>query len=89
MSIGTEPAYYDLLDIFSGAIHRDLRRLFPDGEVAYTGIGVFTREVDGRTFVSGVLEGLPADKAGLRVGDEIVSVGGRPYAAVASFAGST
>jgi len=81
----SETAYYDLLDIFSGSFHQDLRRLFPDGEVAYTGIGVFTRHISGKTFVSGVLNGLPADKAGLRQGDEIIAVDGKAYAPIRSF----
>jgi C-terminal processing protease CtpA/Prc len=99
---GNDPAYYDLLDIFSGGLRREVRRLFPDDEVSYTGIGVFTRQVDGKTFVSGVLEGLPAHRAGLHTGDEIVavrgparsgllsdpSVAGRPYAPVESFTGT-
>jgi len=29
-----DPAYYQLLDIFSGALRRGLRQLFPDGQVA-------------------------------------------------------
>ena len=80
-----DPAYYDLLDVFAGALRRDVRRLFPDGEIAYSGIGVLTRQIDGKTFVSGTLAGLPAHRAGLRVGDEILAVDGRPYEPVRSF----
>jgi carboxyl-terminal processing protease len=80
-----EPAYYDLLDIFAGGLRLDLKRLFSDGEVAYTGIGIFTQEITGKTFVRGVLDGLPADQAGLRQGDEIVAVDGKPYAPIGSF----
>jgi len=48
-----ELAYYELLDVFA----RDefaprLRKLFPKGQVAYTGIGVVPRTLEGR--------GLPA-----------------------------
>jgi carboxyl-terminal processing protease len=46
---------------------------------------VFTREVDGKTFVSGVLAGLPGDKGGLKVGDEVISVDSKPFEQVASF----
>jgi carboxyl-terminal processing protease len=53
----------------------------------YPGTGVFTRNVDGRNFVDGVLEGSPAEKAGLRFGDEILSVDGRPYSPVQAFQG--
>jgi carboxyl-terminal processing protease len=81
-----DPAYYQLVDIFSGALRREVRRLFPDG-VRYPGIGIFTKEIDGRTFVSGTIAGLPADVAGLLVGDEILDAGGRPFAAIGSFGG--
>jgi carboxyl-terminal processing protease len=58
------------------------------GSVPYCpGIGVFTRNVDGRNFVDGVLEGSPADKAGLKFGDEILSVDGRPYSPIDAFRG--
>jgi carboxyl-terminal processing protease len=80
-----DPAYYQLLDIFSGALRHELRRVFADGSVVYPGIGVFTRQIDGKTFVSGVLDGLPARQAGLLVGDELLTVEGAPYHAVQSF----
>lgn len=79
-----EPAYYQLADIFRYGLRRDLRRHFPNG-ISYPGIGIFTRDIDGKVFVSGVLAGLAGDKAGLRVGDEIVSVDGAPFEPVASF----
>ena len=62
-----EPAYYQLADIFVGALaHRGLERVFPQGEVSYPGIGVFTEADDqGRTFVTGVIEGAPAHSAGI------------------------
>jgi carboxyl-terminal processing protease len=83
-----EPAYYQLLDIFSGGdLGRRIARLFPGGQVQYTGIGIFTRDIAGRTFVSGVLDGGPAHRAGVLVGDEIVAVDGTPYHPIRSFAG--
>ncbi len=80
-----DTAYYDLADIFSRALHNQLRSAFPGGEVSYTGIGVFTRRIDGKTFVSAVLNGLPADKAGVLVGDEILAADGAPFQPVQSF----
>ncbi len=80
------PAYYQLVDIFAGSLRRQLPRLFPDG-VRYPGIGLFTRESNSKLFVSGLIAGLPAERAGLLVGDEIVDVGGQPFAPVGSFAG--
>jgi C-terminal processing protease CtpA/Prc len=84
-----EPAYYQLADIFAGALrHRGLGRIFPSGEVSYPGIGAFTQTDDsGRTFVTGVIEGAPAHKAGLLLGDEILAADNRPFGPVASFRG--
>jgi carboxyl-terminal processing protease len=79
-----DPAYYQLVDIFSGSLRRDLRRLFPNG-VRYPGIGLFTRESDGKLFVSGTIAGLPAEEAGILVGDEIIDVDGKPFEPVGSF----
>jgi carboxyl-terminal processing protease len=81
----SDPAYYQLLDIFSGGLRRELRRLFPDGQVTYPSIGIFTRQIAGKTFISGILDGLPASKAGLVVGDEILAADGAPYHPLKSF----
>ncbi len=82
-----EPAYYQLADIFSGALrHRGLERAFPGGKITYPGIGLFTRtDARGRVFVTGVIEDAPAQRAGLLVGDEIVAVDGGPFRPVLSF----
>jgi carboxyl-terminal processing protease len=86
-----DPAYYQLADIFVGALeHRGLERVFPRGDVRYPGIGVFTQPADqGRTFVTGVIDGGPAHKAGLLVGDEIMSADDQPFRPVGSFRGKT
>lgn len=80
-----DPAYYQLLDIFSGALRRALRQVFPNGQVTYPGIGIFTRRLGDKTFISGVLDGLPAAQAGLRVGDELLTADGSPYHPISSF----
>jgi carboxyl-terminal processing protease len=85
--IQDDPAYYQLADIFSGALRRDLRRVFPTGEVTYPGIGIFTRADAGRLFVTGVIDGGPADRAGLLVGDEILAADGATFRPVDSFRG--
>ena len=84
-----DPAYYQLADIFVGALeHRGLDRVFPRGEVSYPGIGVFTEaDNQGRTFVTGVIEGAPARAAGVLTGDEILSADNRPFRPVGSFRG--
>jgi carboxyl-terminal processing protease len=79
------PAYYQLMDIFAQGLRQELPRLFPGGKVVYPGIGIFTRDLSGKVFVSGLLEGLPGAQAGLLVGDEILSADGQPFAAVESF----
>ena len=81
-----DTAYYDLADIFAWGLRHRLEAAFPGGKVAYTGIGIFTRTIDGKTFASGVLGGLPADKAGLLVGDELIAADDAPFAPVESFA---
>jgi carboxyl-terminal processing protease len=85
--ISSEPAYYQLLDIFSHALQRDLWRFFPHGQVIYEGIGAFTKQINGKTFITGVLEGLPAEKAGLVVGDELLTADGAPYHPIKVFRG--
>jgi carboxyl-terminal processing protease len=83
-----DPAYYQLADIFAGALeHHGLRRLFPDSEVAYPGIGAFTEANSGGVFVTGVIEDSPAHTAGVLVGDEILSADDRPFRPVESFRG--
>jgi len=79
-----DPAYYQLADIFRFGLRRDLPKHFPNG-ISYPGIGIFTREIDGKTFVTGVMAGLAGEKAGLKVGDEIVSADGAPFQPVGSF----
>ncbi|MBD1909088.1 MULTISPECIES: S41 family peptidase [unclassified Leptolyngbya] len=85
-----EPAYYQLLGIFQPSM-RDLpaaaRQLFPNGRFEYTGIGIFTQTIDGKVFISGVLDGRPGAIAGLQVGDEIVAVENTSFHPIQSFAG--
>ncbi|WP_162917603.1 S41 family peptidase [Dongia deserti] len=81
-----DPAYYQLVDIFSGSLRRELRSLFPNG-VRYPGIGLFTRRIGDKLFVSGMIAGLPAEEAGILVGDEIIDADGKPFEPVESFDG--
>jgi len=82
-----DQAYYELLGIFSGPLRTRLQQMYPDGEVSYVGIGAYTQQLARKTFATGILAGLPADRAGLRVGDEIVDVDGKPYRSIESFLG--
>ena len=85
--IKEQPSYYQLVDIFSWPLRRDIPKYFSGGAITYSGIGIFTKTIDGKTFISGVLAGLPADTAGLRVGDEIISADGSSFEPVGSFRG--
>jgi carboxyl-terminal processing protease len=83
-----QEAYYQLADIFLDLRRPDLHALFPGGEVAYPGIGIFTHQDEQqRVFVSGVIDGQPAAGAGVLVGDEILAVDGAPFRPVESFRG--
>jgi carboxyl-terminal processing protease len=85
--------YYILPDVLAGFGRSELSELiarqFWGNGPYYPGIGVFSRDVDGRSFVDGVLEGSPADRVGLKFGDEIVSVDGQPYSPIAVFRGKS
>jgi carboxyl-terminal processing protease len=75
-----DPAYYQLLGVFShGRRGGPISELFPDGEVRYADTGIIADEIDGKVFITGLIDGMPGDEAGLRIGDEIISVDGRPY----------
>ena len=80
-----EIAYYDLADIFAGGLRRELPKYFPNGEVSYVGIGIASRAIEGRHFVSGVFDGFPAAAADLVVGDELIAVDGAPFEPIRSF----
>jgi carboxyl-terminal processing protease len=82
-----DPRYYVTLDALNGAPGtRDLifERFWGIGPY-FPGIGIFTADVDGRHFIDGVLEGSPADRAGLKYGDELLAVDGRPYSPITAF----
>jgi carboxyl-terminal processing protease len=81
--------YYILLAVFGGAgmPQEEFDDRFWGAGVAFAGIGIFSVGIDGRDFVDAVLEGSPAARAGLKVGDEIVSVDGAPYHPIRSFRG--
>ena len=62
--------------------------LIADGRVAGPGhpwLGVAADDVRGRLVVGRVTPGGPAEKAGIRKGDEIVGVGGEPPRSLADF----
>ncbi len=48
-------------------------------------LGLFATDLEGKVFVVGVYAGAPADQAGLKPGDLIVSAGGEPVSSLSSF----
>ena len=56
-----------------------------DTRVAH--IGLFPQRIGARWFVRGILEGSVADAANIRVGDELLTVDGRPFSPIGSFEG--
>lgn len=82
-----ETAYFELVDIFSYPLRRDIPKHFAGEKVRYAGIGMFTKVIDGKTFVTAVFPDMPAARAGLLVGDEIVAASGAPFEPVGSFRG--
>jgi carboxyl-terminal processing protease len=83
-----ETAYYQLLGVFQPR-DRSLKNLpkaiFPNNKLEYSGIGIFTKTIDNKMFINGVLEGLPGAQAGLQIGDEILSANSQPFHPVQSF----
>lgn len=79
--------FHHLRDIFRRAFLERGSKTPPRGTTGSTGIGIFTRMIEGKRFVTGVIEGTPAHRAGLLVGDEIVSAGGERFEPVLSFDG--
>ena len=82
-----EPEYYQLSDIFAGALRRrGLERAFPGGRISYPGIGILSRlDIQGHSVITGVIERTPAQQAGLLAGDVIVFADGAPFQPVQSF----
>jgi carboxyl-terminal processing protease len=73
--------FHELLGVFGEASDSDpLRR-----QSHYDGIGLETLESDGKLFIRAIWDGFPAAKAGLKVGDRILSVDGQPYQEILSF----
>jgi carboxyl-terminal processing protease len=85
-----QPEYYQILGIFlprDPELQRQMKAVLPGGKPEYSGIGIFTKPENDQTFIRAILDGSPASKTGLQVGDRIVSVEGQPFHPIQSFAG--
>lgn len=60
----------------------EVRLLDEQTEGRYSGIGAILEKKEDKLLITGVFEGSPADKAGLKAGDHIVAVDGRATAAM-------
>lgn len=73
--------YYELLDVFQSNYRQRLTALYPPrGEIRFPSIGLVPTTVDGLVFAARIYDGGPADFAGVRVGDELVTINGQPFA---------
>ena len=82
-----EPAYYQIAGIFRQFLLKDLKPFLPNGKLEYTGIGIYTEEIDNKTFIKAIINGSPAEKAELKIGDQLLSVEDKPFQAIQSFVG--
>lgn len=83
--IKTDQEYFLLGDVFQGI--PEVKKAFGNKSVRYPSIGIFSRKIDGKTFVFSVMEGSPAQKARVNVGDELLFADGKPFSPVVSFLG--
>lgn len=78
--------YYDILDIFKESdLAPQIETLFPQLDIFYVGIGAIFSAISGGYVVRSVLNGSPADRAGLPAGCCIVTADGLPFKPIESF----
>ncbi|XWK91243.1 MAG: S41 family peptidase [Phormidium sp.] len=85
-----EPAYYQILGIFAPMnqeLQKQLKNIFPSGKIEYSDIGIYTKNINNKTFINTILDGSPAAKAGLKIGDEIITADNELFHPIQSFAG--
>lgn len=80
--------YYHLLDIMGRAWGNAglVERRFPEG-IRYEGIEAWLQSGEGEMLITSIWPGGNAERAGLRTGDVITAVDGRPPAPITSFRG--
>lgn len=76
-----DPKRFQLAGIF--------KHSFPSSNQSfcYAGVGIDTVSLGNRTIIKSVFDGFPANKAGLKFGDQILSVDGQPFHPIGSFKG--
>lgn len=84
----SDPAYWDMASLFEPLLQRVCpKEVAPAFPLAREGIGVLWKQVEGEWFVGGVFAGGPAERAGLKLGDRVLTADARPFAPVDSFSG--
>lgn len=82
-----DPAFADLVDVYGLASRAEYAGRFPDGRAFVDGIGLLGHATPDGFMVRFVLEGSPAERAGLRAGDLMTHADGEPFHPTRSFAG--
>ncbi|HVE85335.1 MAG TPA: S41 family peptidase [Myxococcales bacterium] len=83
-----DPAYWALASLFEKVLEKSCpRERVPAFPISRDDIGVFWKQVGPEWFAAGVFGGGPAEQGGLKVGDRVISAGGRPFSPVEAFAG--
>lgn len=83
-----EPRAYELADVFWEGLPDAARaRAFGSRGPRLSGVGWILGEHEGELFVRGVLEGSPAEVAGVSVGERVLACDGEPFHPVESFRG--
>lgn len=86
--VRNSPLWYQLAGVFlpgNDSLERELAPYLMDGGPIYSGIGIVVESRLEGDFVVAVLDGHPAQTAGVLMGDRIVSVDGQPYHPISSF----
>ena len=81
------PRYFQLFGIF----HEAFPKLDPGNQCTYEGIGIDCefQPTDQKYIVTSLYEGLPAENAGLKYGDELLTIDGKSFHPIDSFIGKT
>lgn len=83
-----DPGYWALASIFEPALPRMCEKdRLPELPVKRDDIGVFWKLLGGEWFAAGIYAGSPAEKAGLKLGDRVLTADGKPFSPVQSLAG--
>lgn len=75
-----DPKHFQLMGVFHTIFDQEKSGLF-----TYDGIGVNTTNIKNKIYVAAVFDGFPAKRAGIRFGDVIRSVNGKPFHPIDSF----